>query len=63
VKNTQVEIVMNYQNNSTMKNDSTQYDNNYELLQGIEVPNELGLEDLNRLEKYWKGLYLTHQQL
>ena len=50
VKNTQVEIVMNYSNNSTITNASTQ-GTNYELLQGIEVPNELGLEDLNRIGK------------
>jgi len=50
VKNTQVEIAINYPTNSASTNAST-HGTNYELLQGIEVPNELGLEDINRIGK------------
>ena len=50
VKNTQVEIAINYPTNSASTNAST-HGTNYELLQGIEVPNELGLEDIDRIGK------------
>jgi len=50
VKNTQVKIVINYPNNSASTNASTHdNNNNYDLLQGIEVPNELGLDDIDRI--------------
>ena len=50
VKNTQVEIVINYPTNSARKDASTHdNNNNYDLLQSIEVPNELGLEDIDRI--------------
>ena len=50
VKNTQVEIVINHPTNSASTSAPT-HGTNYELLQGIEVPNELGLEDIDRIGK------------